>query len=111
MMLNEDFLQAPGSDDIPIPYLELTGQQLERIALARAVYCHRQIVLLDEPLNRLVHREQALKLFLQMMNTFRQENKTVIVVTQFDEVSKHVNSKKVILMKLLLVSTVLRPGF
>ncbi|XP_055630835.1 ATP-binding cassette sub-family C member 11-like isoform X2 [Toxorhynchites rutilus septentrionalis] len=85
MMLNEDTLQAPGSDDIPIPYLELTGEQLERIALARAIYCHRQIVLLDEPLNCCANREQSFKLYLQMMNTFRQDNKTVILVTQFDE--------------------------
>uniref|UniRef100_A0A1Q3FL69 Putative multidrug resistance-associated protein/mitoxantrone resistance protein n=2 Tax=Culex tarsalis TaxID=7177 RepID=A0A1Q3FL69_CULTA len=89
MKLNEDILKAAGVDDIPIPYLELTIQQMERIVLARAIYCHRQIILLDEPLNRFADRRLAKELFLQLLNAFRQENKTVIVVTQFDELLQY----------------------
>ncbi|XP_058813678.1 uncharacterized protein LOC131677708 isoform X2 [Topomyia yanbarensis] len=85
MKLNEDILQAAGADDIPISYLELTVQQLERIVLARAVYCHRHIMLLDEPFNRFTNRQEAKELFGNMLNIFRQENKTAIIVTQFNE--------------------------
>lgn len=87
MKLNEDILQAAGTDDIPINYLELTAQQMERIVLARAIYCHRQIVLLDEPLTCFTNLPKAKELFLQMINTFKQENKTVILATCFDDVS------------------------
>ncbi|XP_055551634.1 uncharacterized protein LOC129733992 [Wyeomyia smithii] len=83
--LNEDVLQAAGADDIPITYLELSTQQLERITLARAVYCHRQIILLDEPLNCFSNRDEAKELFAQMLQILRQDNKTVIVTTQWNE--------------------------
>ncbi|KAL9693058.1 hypothetical protein quinque_012343 [Culex quinquefasciatus] len=89
MKLNEDILKAAGVDDIPIPYLELTIQQMERIVLARAIYCHRQIIMLDEPLDRFADRHFAKELFLQMLNAFRLDKKTVIVVTQFDELLQY----------------------
>ncbi|XP_055585408.1 ATP-binding cassette sub-family C member 12-like [Uranotaenia lowii] len=89
LMLNDDILKAATTDDMPLPYLELTLQQMERVALARAVYCQRQIILLDEPLNRMPDRRLAQDLFSQMMNTFRHEKKTVIVVSQFDEFLKY----------------------
>ncbi|XP_053688772.1 ATP-binding cassette sub-family C member 12-like isoform X2 [Sabethes cyaneus] len=87
--LNEDVLQAAGADDIPIVYLELTTQQLERITLARAVYCHRQIILLDEPLNRFSDRHKAKHLFSQVLTILRQDNKTVIVGTQWNELLQY----------------------
>ncbi|XP_058467335.1 ATP-binding cassette sub-family C member 11-like isoform X2 [Malaya genurostris] len=85
MKLNEDILQAAGADDIPITYLELTVQQLERIVLARAIYCHRQIILLDEPFNRFTDRQVAKELFGNMLNIFQQQHKTAVIVTQFNE--------------------------
>ncbi|XP_065095877.1 ATP-binding cassette sub-family C member 11-like isoform X2 [Ochlerotatus camptorhynchus] len=89
MKLNEDILQAAGTDDIPITYLELTAQQLERIVLARAIYCHRQIIVLDEPLTCFTNLREAKELFVQMINTFKQENKTIILATRFDDFLQH----------------------
>ncbi|XP_062702250.1 ATP-binding cassette sub-family C member 12-like isoform X2 [Aedes albopictus] len=85
MKLNEDILQAAGTDDIPIIYLELTAQQLERIVLARAIYCSRQIVLLDEPFTRFTNHQEAKELFLQLVHCFEQDHKTVIMVTRCDD--------------------------
>ncbi|XP_062535877.1 ATP-binding cassette sub-family C member 12-like isoform X2 [Armigeres subalbatus] len=87
MKLNEDILQA--ADDIPITYLELTAQQLERIALARAIYCHRQVVLLDEPFTWYTNHKEAKELFLQMISCFQQDHKTVIMVTRCDDYLQH----------------------
>lgn len=89
MKLNEDILQAAGADDIPITYLELTPQQLERIILARAIYCNRQIVLLDEPFTRYTNHREAKELFLQLMHFFKQDHKTVIMVTRCDDFLQH----------------------
>lgn len=43
--LNNDILCSyPGYDDVPIDYLELNIQQLQKISLARAIFCDRYIV-------------------------------------------------------------------
>lgn len=105
MKLNEDILQAAGTDDIPIIYLELTAQQLERIVLARAIYCTRQIVLLDEPFTRFTNHQEAKELFLQLVHCFEQDHKTVIMVTRCDDVG---HTKPLSFQSVPLISPFLR---
>lgn len=79
--LNEDVLQTLGSDDMSVELMDLSKQQKQRIALARALYCERDIYLFDEPFKNAVFASNVLQIFAnvvqQIMNS--DPNKSIIV--------------------------------
>lgn len=38
---NDTVCSYPGYDDIPVSYLDLSMQQLQKISMARAIFCER----------------------------------------------------------------------
>jgi ABC-type siderophore export system fused ATPase/permease subunit len=66
--LNEDVLQVPGSDDLPIETLDLSQQQKERIVLARAIYSDRDVYLFDEPFKGAVFSSNVLLLYADVIH-------------------------------------------
>lgn len=79
--LNEDVLQALGADELPIELLDLTKQQKQRIALARAIYSDRDIYLFDEPFKSAVFSSNVLQMFANVIHQIvsSDPNKAVIV--------------------------------
>lgn len=79
--LNDDVLQALGTDELPIENLDLTKQQKQRIALARAVYSDRDIYLFDEPFKSAVFSSNVLQMFANIVHHIvsTDPNKAVII--------------------------------
>lgn len=79
--LNDDILHALGADELPIENLDLTMQQKQRIALARAVYSDRDIYLFDEPFKSAVFSSNVLQMFANVIDYIiaSDPNKAVIV--------------------------------
>lgn len=79
--LNEDVLQTLGSDDISVELMDLSKQQKQRIALARALYSDRDVYLFDEPFKSAVFASNVLQIFAnvvqQIMNS--DPNKSIII--------------------------------
>lgn len=83
--LNEDICKAPGIEDILIGDLDLSRSQLERIAIARAVYCSHEVFLFDNPLSNLTNFEDARIIFTDMVDFLLERGKTIVVATQNEE--------------------------
>lgn len=79
--LNEDVLLAVGADELPIENLDLTKQQKQRIALARAVYSDRDMYLFDEPFKSAVFSSNVLQMFANVVHHIvsTDPNKAVII--------------------------------
>lgn len=79
--LNDDILHALGADELPIETLDLTKQQRQRIALARAVYSDRDIYLFDEPFKSAVFSSNVLQMFSNVVHHIvsSDPNKAVII--------------------------------
>lgn len=79
--LNEDILQTLGADDLPIENLDLTKQQKQRIALARAIYSDRDIYLFDEPFKSAVFSSNVLQMFANVVHQIvsSDPNKAIII--------------------------------
>ncbi|PYI23686.1 putative ATP-binding cassette transporter [Aspergillus violaceofuscus CBS 115571] len=84
--LDEDLRLIPGGDDMQIGSglgARLSGGQMDRIALARAVYARKDLVLLDDVLSALdiVTKSLVLERLFGERGVFRKLNSTVILVT------------------------------
>lgn len=79
--LNDDVLLALGADELPIENLDLTKQQKQRIALARAVYSDRDVYLFDEPFKSAVFSSNVLQMFANVVHHIisTDPNKAVII--------------------------------
>lgn len=86
--LNDDVLQALGADELPIETLDLTKQQKQRIALARAIYSDRDIYLFDEPFKSAVFSSNILQMFAQVIDLIvsSDPNKAVIVCSSNNQI-------------------------
>lgn len=69
---------------------QLSGGEMQQIGLARAFYGDPQILLLDEPNSNL--DPEARVQFDKAIMAARQAGKTIIIITQRDEILKHVNA-------------------
>lgn len=83
--LNEDICKAPGIEDILIGDLDLSKSQLERIVIARAVYCSHEVFLFDNPLSNLTNFEDARIIFTDLVDFLLERGKTIVVATQNEE--------------------------
>lgn len=79
--LNEDVLLALGADELSIETLDLTKQQKQRIALARAVYIDQDVYLFDEPFKSAVFSSNVLQMFANVVHYIvtKDPNKAVII--------------------------------
>lgn len=86
--LNDDILHAVGADELPIETLDLTKQQKQRIALARAVYSDRDIYLFDEPFKSAVFSSNVLQMFSNVVEHIvsSDPNKAVIICSSNTQV-------------------------
>lgn len=85
--LNMDILGSqPGYDDIPIRYLDLSVEQLQKISLARALFSERDTIILEEPLSAAEEDREISEIFQKVTDKLLETGKTVIVVTQNDNV-------------------------
>lgn len=72
--LNNDILCSyPGYDDVPIDYLELNAQQLQKISLARAIFCERYIAAAEPTVD--VFNIKFHKNFIQRYRSFGRTSK------------------------------------
>lgn len=88
--LNEDILQALGSDELPIENLDLTKQQRQRIALARAIYSDRDIYLFDEPFKSAVFSSNVLQMFANVVHhiVLSDPNKAIVICSTNAQILK-----------------------
>lgn len=79
--LNEDVLHALGADELPIENLDLTKQQKQRIALARAIYSDRDVYLFDEPFKSAVFSSNIIQILANVIQHIisSDPNKAVII--------------------------------
>lgn len=85
--LNMDILGSqPGYDDIPVRYLNLSKEQKQKISLARALFSDRDTIVLEEPLSALDDDREISETFQRVTDKLLESGKTVIVVTQNDNV-------------------------
>lgn len=86
--LNEDVLQALGADELPIENMDLTKQQKQRIALARAIYSDRDIYLFDEPFKSAVFSSNILQMFANVIDLIlaSDPNKSIIICSSNNQI-------------------------
>ena len=69
---------------------KLSGGQMQRLAIARAIYHDAQLIIFDEPTSSL-DKENEKEIF-ENINSLKQ-NKILIIISHSDEVSKYVDHK------------------
>jgi ABC-type nitrate/sulfonate/bicarbonate transport system ATPase subunit len=75
------FLNAVGLDQYENYYpKQLSGGQRQRLALARALYAHPSVLLMDEPLSALDEETRSTMQQL-ILNTHKEDHNTIIIVT------------------------------
>lgn len=86
--LNEDVLQTHGSDDISVELMDLSKQQKQRIALARAIYSDRDVYLFDEPFKNAVFASNVLQVFANVVQQIMlsNPNKSIIVCSSNQQI-------------------------
>ena len=69
---------------------KLSGGQMQRLAIARAIYHDAQLIIFDEPTSSL-DKENEKEIFENISSL--KQNKILIIISHSDEVSKYVDHK------------------
>ncbi|KAG4067816.1 hypothetical protein HA402_010502 [Bradysia odoriphaga] len=80
--LSNEICFSGNKDDYPIESFQFSKEQLERICFARAIFCDREIIMLDEPLSSVTDEKEISDIFRQAVDLLVKAGKTVIVSSQ-----------------------------
>ena len=85
-----DSLESKSNQKIGENATKLSGGQMQRLAIARAIYHDAQLIIFDEPTSSL-DKETEKEIF-ESISTLKQ-NKILIIISHSDEISKYVDHK------------------
>ncbi|KAJ6638573.1 ATP-binding cassette sub-family C member 12 [Pseudolycoriella hygida] len=87
--LSNEICFTGNKDDYPIESFRFSKEQLERICFARAIFCDREIIVLDEPLSSIADETEIADIFKQATDNLLKAGKTVIVSSQNPSLLQH----------------------